>query len=106
LEAKGEVLDWNAYIPPPVPDEQNIFKAPKMAEWFVKDFRSMWDPGKQLERSTNEAPFRMAPAYSTKKEPVLLAEVEVVPTAGPLPSSKAVYQGRNRTPRSLVLRSS
>ncbi len=36
LEAKGEVLDWNAYIPPPVPDEQNFFKAPKMAEWFVR----------------------------------------------------------------------
>jgi len=36
LEAKGEVLDWAAYIPPPVPDDQNIFKAPKMTEWFVK----------------------------------------------------------------------
>src|SRR5450759_3762039 len=36
LEAKGTVLDWNAYIPPPVPDDQNIFKAPKMADWFVK----------------------------------------------------------------------
>ena len=35
-EAKGEVLDWNAFIPAPVPDDQNIFKAPKMAEWFVK----------------------------------------------------------------------
>ena len=35
LEARGEVLDWNAYIPPPVPDSQNIFKAPKIAEWFV-----------------------------------------------------------------------
>jgi hypothetical protein len=35
MEAKGVVLDWNAYIPPPVPDEQNIFKAPKMQEWFV-----------------------------------------------------------------------
>ena len=35
LEAKGMVLDWSAYIPPPVPDDQNFFKAPKMAEWFV-----------------------------------------------------------------------
>jgi hypothetical protein len=35
LEAKGTVLDWSAYIPPPVPDGQNIFKAPKMKEWFV-----------------------------------------------------------------------
>ena len=35
FEAKGMVLDWNAYIPPPVPDDQNFFKAPKMQEWFV-----------------------------------------------------------------------
>lgn len=36
LEAKGVVLDWNAYIPPPVPAEQNFFDEPKMAEWFIK----------------------------------------------------------------------
>jgi hypothetical protein len=36
LEAKGAVLDWNAYIPPPVPDDQNFFAAPKMQGWFVK----------------------------------------------------------------------
>ncbi len=28
--AKGIVLDWDKYIPPPVPDEQNVFKAPSM----------------------------------------------------------------------------
>jgi hypothetical protein len=37
LEAKGAVLDWDKYIPPPVPDDQNFFKAPKMEEWFVKN---------------------------------------------------------------------
>jgi len=36
IEAKGTVLDWDKLIPPPVPDDQNFFKAPKMAEWFVK----------------------------------------------------------------------
>jgi hypothetical protein len=36
LEAKGTVMDWNAYIPPPVPDDQNFFKASKMGVWFVK----------------------------------------------------------------------
>ena len=36
LEAKGVVLDWDKYIPPPVPDDQNFFKAPHMAEWFVR----------------------------------------------------------------------
>ena len=35
LEARGAVLDWEKYIPPPVPDDQNFFKAPKMTEWFV-----------------------------------------------------------------------
>jgi hypothetical protein len=37
LEAKGAVLDWDKYIPPPVPDDQNFFKAPKMQQWFVKN---------------------------------------------------------------------
>ena len=36
LEAKGAVLDWKKLVPPAVPDDQNFFKAPKMAEWFVK----------------------------------------------------------------------
>ena len=36
LEAKGAVLDWDKYIPPAVPDDQNFFKAPKMAQWFVR----------------------------------------------------------------------
>ncbi len=36
LAAKGETLDWNDYIPAPVPDDQNFFKAPKMTDWFVR----------------------------------------------------------------------
>jgi hypothetical protein len=36
LEAKGMVLDWEKFIPPPVPDDQNLFKAPNMQQWFVK----------------------------------------------------------------------
>ena len=38
----GEVLDWTAFIPAPVPDDQNIFKAPKMAEWFL-DQRAIYE---------------------------------------------------------------
>ena len=40
IEAKGTVLDWDKLIPPPVPDDQNFFKAPKMAEWFVRNRQS------------------------------------------------------------------
>jgi hypothetical protein len=39
LQAKGVALDWDKFIPPPVPDDQNVFKAPKMQEWFVKTDR-------------------------------------------------------------------
>ncbi|HEX4265483.1 MAG TPA: hypothetical protein VH597_14200 [Verrucomicrobiae bacterium] len=35
LEARGIVLDWDKFIPPAVPDNQNVFKAPQMQEWFV-----------------------------------------------------------------------
>jgi hypothetical protein len=37
MAAKGEVWDWSVYVPAPVPDDQNIFKAPKMGEWFGDD---------------------------------------------------------------------
>ena len=75
LEAKGEVLDWNAYIPPPVPDDQNIFKAPKMAEWFVKP-----RPG---SNRINELATRLSKNEFSRQFPnadsVTLAEITVVP---------------------------
>lgn len=36
LIAAGYEMDWHNLIPPPVPDEQNVFKAPHMQEWFVR----------------------------------------------------------------------
>lgn len=36
LAAKGEEMDWDKLIPPPAPDGQNFFKAPKLQEWFVR----------------------------------------------------------------------
>lgn len=55
LEAEGEVLDWNAYIPPPVPDDRNFFMAPKMQEWFVgtNNGRGSTELSRRLQ-STNE----------------------------------------------------
>ena len=38
----GEEWDWSAFIPKPVPDGQNIFKAPHMAEWFL-DQRAIFE---------------------------------------------------------------
>jgi len=33
--ARGAELDWDKFIPPPVPDDQNVFKAPNIQQWFV-----------------------------------------------------------------------
>jgi len=33
-EAKGAMLDWQKFTPPPVADELNVFCAPMMAHWF------------------------------------------------------------------------
>jgi len=35
VESQGAVFDWSTRIPPAVPDDQNFFKASKMAEWFA-----------------------------------------------------------------------
>jgi hypothetical protein len=58
MAAKGEVWDWAAYAPVPVPDDQNIFKAPKMAEWFG-DNRGLFE-GPLEQRVTNSFAQRYA----------------------------------------------
>ena len=83
LEAKGEVLDWNAYIPAPVPDDQNIYKAPKMTEWFVKGSIAAAVSGGPA-KGTNEAqPFALK-GRDPGTDAVMVAEVKVVrPDAPP-----------------------
>lgn len=44
LEAKGEKLDWQAFVPPPVPDDQNFAMTPLLAPLF--DYTFDW---KQLK---------------------------------------------------------
>src|SRR5262249_49695799 len=76
LEATGEVLDWAAYIPAPVPDGQNFFKAPKMREWFVKP------PSGGYPRSANatNGPRPFSPGLENQRTEgdLVLAEVRVV----------------------------
>ena len=88
-EAKGEVLDWSALIPAPVPDDQNIYKAPKMAEWFVKKSWAEAFPGGPSKSGNTNAPFSLAPHQDAKAGPALVADVDVVPSNGPLPPGKA-----------------
>ena len=75
LEAKGAVLDWAAYIPAPVPDDQNIFKAPKMQDWFVED--TPWQsPSLRMNPFSHETFFSR---QATNAPSLLLAEVGVIP---------------------------
>src|SRR5215510_477130 len=73
LEARGEVLDWGKFIPGPVPDDQNFYKAPNMQEWFVKaSFTSSAPvPGN---------PFTLAAPKGTN---LVLAEVKIAPHNAP-----------------------
>ncbi|MDB6067631.1 MAG: hypothetical protein JWR26_3839, partial [Pedosphaera sp.] len=35
LAAKGKTIDWLAYVPAPIPGDDNFYDAPKMRSWFV-----------------------------------------------------------------------
>lgn len=72
LEAKGVVLDWNAYVPPPVADDQNFFKAPGINE-------SDW-----VGRGSHELSKRLGSVWQGDTNPMTVAELTVVPSrAGP-----------------------
>jgi hypothetical protein len=65
MAAKGEVWDWTVYVPAPVPDDQNIFKAPKMAEWFG-DNRAMFEQPLEQRVTNSFAQRFFNPASTTE----------------------------------------
>lgn len=86
LAAKGARLDWEYYVPPPIPDEQNAFAVPEMAKWFVKG------NGGDLQDRLTYPGFpkmgRLAPDYSQSAR-VVLGQV-TVGLPGTLPAEGAV----------------
>ncbi len=72
LEAQGQWVDWTALIPPPVPDEQNVFKAPQM-EWFIRGAA----PNAFSERFSELNDL----VRSRATDRVIVAELTVSPTA-------------------------
>jgi hypothetical protein len=73
MRAKGAVLDWNAYIPAPVPDDQNAFEAPRMREWFVLENGFLTVQRPPAARSAGPA---LAWRKGVHPRPVTLAQVE------------------------------
>src|SRR5437867_7768638 len=43
LEARGAQLDYRAFIPKPVPDDQNFAATPFIKSWFVKEDLGAYD---------------------------------------------------------------
>lgn len=80
LEARGERFDWEAFIPGPVPDAQNFYKAPKMGEWFVRDsWHSLVNSGGK--EATNVPRAFALPARPGRK--LVVAEVGVARAGQP-----------------------
>ncbi len=77
---RGITTDWQASIPPPVPDEQNFFKAPNMQAWFVG-------------RGENEFSRRMIPQglddILIRRGVMPCVDVTVVPADAPVATNDA-----------------
>ncbi|HEY3863412.1 MAG TPA: hypothetical protein VGO59_16155 [Verrucomicrobiae bacterium] len=70
LEAKGIEFDWSKFIPPPVPDDENFFKAPGIVEtdWVGRGPR---DLSKRVEKAMS--------LEGRDSNSVLIAEIIVGP---------------------------
>jgi hypothetical protein len=76
LEAHGAALDWTNFVQPQVPDEQNIFKAAGITEWFVKDPRAETGPNELQRRIQAGLPALMKTLYASTNF-LLLATIQV-----------------------------
>ncbi len=88
IEAKGQRMDWSAHIPPPVPDDQNIFKAPHMQQWFA----GRWGDQK-VENRADFATKDFDDPGKAKSDPYHVLEILVVQPGGAKvagPSDKVV----------------
>ena len=79
-ESKGRTFDWQALIPATVPDDQNFFKAPKMAEWFVRD------------SPEQKAAGPLFPVQLAATNQPILAEITLVTAETPNPETNAVLR--------------
>ena len=86
LEAKGMVLDWDKFIPPPVPDDQNFFKFnDKIAYSFVHSTNDA-----QAAFYASQPRIQLGPTASnsfpilniSNTQPIVAATISVIPSGG------------------------
>jgi hypothetical protein len=73
--ARGTVVDWAAYVPSPVPDDQNFFKAPNMQKWFV---------GRTNSEFWNRVAYEGLDEMMLRSNICAAADVTVVPANAPV----------------------
>jgi len=86
LEAKGAVLDWNKFIPTPVPDDQNFFTA--STNIFLRFHKAQTSA--QSDAAAQLPWLRLPPLGSNsfpvfdtaKSKPLVVAELTVLPPTG------------------------
>jgi len=81
LQEKGRTFDPATLVPAPVPDDQNIFKAPGM-ESFIKGNSNTFSP--RLSTASLSAPLHYA-----KRSPVIAAEIRLLPPDASIDSISA-----------------
>jgi hypothetical protein len=69
LEARGEQLDFRAFIPPPVPDEENFAATPALKSWF--NIPPPESESGSIGKARNRIPKR--PIHTTERQFVDLA---------------------------------
>ena len=90
LEARGEKLDWEAFIPQPLPDDQNFFKAPGMTAWFGS---RAWDADRYVRKFTGPPGICWPSSLDEIRKlpesmPVSVTNSRLVRTSLPFPASR------------------
>ena len=83
LLAKGEKIDWKDFIPPLVPDDQNILKVPIVDALLNRTAKNTNDIKRLLEMCNREGAIDLSHRRST-----VLAEIKILP-AGSIPAATA-----------------
>jgi hypothetical protein len=92
-KARGVALDWAGFVPPPVPDDQNFFKAPKMETWFT---------GRNGSELSKRISFQKWHEFLLEQKLIPSAEIKVVPSSAPVAPEDADLILRYTPPRLTV----
>jgi hypothetical protein len=97
LEGRGFVLDWNQFMPPPIPDDQNFFTASTNILIRFRHARTPaeTDAAAQLRWLPTSWPDYPSPFNSAKAKPLVVAELTYLPSGPVAGASAKIDQAAN-----------